>query len=109
MSGHLEPITDTPLPAPFFQADYVLLNVQGMTTGECAACVRNSLLSLDGVYSVDAYPNREMVQVCFDSRKVSARGLMDGLPCSHCDGRYRFCAQLLVHEVHTYLKGVASQ
>lgn len=60
---------------------------------------------LEGVYSVDVYLNMAMAEVCFDSHKISAQRLIDGLPRGSRDNRYRFCAQLIAHEVHTYFKG----
>jgi copper chaperone CopZ len=105
MNGQVELLNTTPIPGRYFLADYGLLKVQGMSCNECATCVCNNLMLLDGVYSVEVHPHKEMVEVYFDGRRVTAQQLIDGLPRSSRDGRYLFNAQFLAHEVHAYFKG----
>ena len=102
---HAELVNKTSVTDRFFQADYILLAVQGMGCPNCATCIQESLLMLDGVYSVDVYLNMAMAEVSFDGQKVSAERLVEGVPRCSKDGCYRFYAQLRLHEVHTYFKG----
>jgi len=89
----------------FFQADYALLAVQGMGCPNCAKCIEDSLLTQDGIYSVDVYLNMAVAEICFDSHKISAQLLVERIPRGSRDGLYRFSVQLIVSEVHTYFRG----
>jgi copper chaperone CopZ len=65
---------------------------------KCATRVRNSLLSLEGVYGVDLYLNIALVEVIFASTKVSPNRLIDAVAQAGNDGRPEYRAQLIVTE-----------
>jgi len=77
------------------KADSALLTVQGMGCENCVTRVRNSLLSLEGVYGVDVYLNMAMAEVSFDSQKVSAKMLVEAVARAGNDGRHEYRAQLV--------------
>ncbi|MCZ2076985.1 MAG: hypothetical protein DCC59_06320 [Chloroflexi bacterium] len=64
----------------------------------CATRVRNSLLSLDGVYGVDVYLNMAMAEVSYDRRRVSGEALMNAVARAGNDGRHEYRAQLISAE-----------
>ena len=77
------------------KADSALLTVQGMGCENCVTRVRNSLLSLEGVYGVDVYLNMAMAEVSFDSQKVSAKMLVEAVARAGNDGPHEYLAQLV--------------
>ncbi|HEX9839599.1 MAG TPA: heavy-metal-associated domain-containing protein [Anaerolineales bacterium] len=77
------------------KADSALLAVRGMGCENCATRVRNSLLSLDGVYGVDVYLNMATAEVSYDSKKVSADALVNAVARAGNDGRHEYRAQLV--------------
>ena len=77
------------------KADSALLTVQGMGGENCVTRVRNSLLSLEGVYGVDVYLNMAMAEVSIDSQKVSAKMLVEAVARAGNDGRHEYRAQLV--------------
>lgn len=105
MDGQFQLLNNIASPGRYYLADYGLLKVHGMSCNECATCVCDNLMSVDGVYSVEVHPGSEMVEVCFDGHKVSTQQLIAEMPRSSRDGRYLFNAQLMSHEVHTFFKG----
>ena len=64
----------------------------------CATRVRNSLLSLDGVYGVDVYLNMAMAEVSYDRRRVSGEALMNAVARAGNDSRHEYRAQLISAE-----------
>ena len=92
---YVEPINKTASADQIRKADSALLAVRGMGCENCAARVRNSLLSLDGVYAVDVYLNMAMAEVSFDSKKVSAKMLVEAISRAGNDGRHEYRAQLV--------------
>ena len=77
------------------KADSALLAVRGMGCENCATRVRNSLLSLDGVYGVDVYLNMATAEVSYDSKKVSADALVNAVARAGNDGRHEYRAELV--------------
>ena len=77
------------------KADSALLAVRGMGCENCATRVRNSLLSLDGVYGVDVYLNMATAEVSYDSKKVSVDALVNAVARAGNDGRHEYRAQLV--------------
>ena len=77
------------------KADSALLTVRGMGCENCAMRVRNSLLSLDGVYGVDVYLNMATAEVSYDSKKVSADALVNAVARPGNDGRHEYRAELV--------------
>ena len=80
------------------KAGSALLAVRGMGCENCAMRVRNSLLSLDGVYGVDVYLNMAMAEISYDSKKVSADALVNAVSNAGNDGRHEYRAQLIEGE-----------
>ncbi|GER78839.1 MAG: heavy-metal-associated domain-containing protein [Chloroflexi bacterium] len=77
------------------KADSALLAIWGMGCPNCATRVRNSLLSLEGVYGVDVYLNMAMAEVSYDGRKITAQGLVEAVARAGNDGRHEYRAQLI--------------
>ena len=78
--------------------DCAVLTVRGMGCENCATRVRNSLLSLEGVYGVDVYLNMAMAEVRYDSRKVSTVTLVNAVSRAGNDGRHQYHAELIAAE-----------
>ncbi len=92
---HVEPVTKT-TPAGLPQkADLALLAIRGMGCNNCAARVRNSLLTLDGVYEVEIYLNLGMAEVSYNSQQVSSRMLTDAVSRAGNDRRHEYLAELI--------------
>ena len=60
----------------------------------CATRVRNSLLSLNGVFGVDVYLNMAVAEVIYDREKISAVAVAS----AGNDGRHEYRAQLIAME-----------
>ena len=96
---HVEPIYKTAASADQIQkADIATLAVWGMGCENCVTRVRNSLLSLDGVFGVDVYLNMALAEVSYDSRKVSANELVSAVSRAGNDGRHQYRAEVLAAE-----------
>ena len=80
------------------QAARATLLVRGMGCENCVTRVRNSLLSLDGVYGVDVYLNMELAEVRYDSKKVSADALVNAVSRAGNDGRHEYRAEVIAPE-----------
>ncbi|MDP1715709.1 MAG: heavy metal-associated domain-containing protein [Anaerolineales bacterium] len=72
-----------------------LLRVLGMGCENCVTRVRNSLLSLEGVYGVDVYLNMSMAEVSYDSQRISANMLVEAVSRAGDDGRHEYRAELV--------------
>jgi copper chaperone CopZ len=77
------------------QADQATLAISGMGCPNCATRVRNSLLSLAGVYEVDVYLNMALAEVRYTKAKVLPGKLVDAVTRAGNDGRHEYRAQLL--------------
>lgn len=96
---YVEPIEKNTVSADQLQkADRATLVVWGMGCQNCVTRVRNSLLSLNGVYGVDVYLNMALAEVSYDSKKVSASELVSAVSRAGNDGRHRYCAELIAAE-----------
>ena len=96
---YVEPIYKNTVSAAELQnADSALLAVWGMGCENCATRVRNSLLSVDGVYGVDVYLNMAMAEVRYDSRRVSETNLIEAVARAGNDGRHEYRGQLIAEE-----------
>ena len=76
-------------------ADTALLAIGGMGCQNCATRIRNSLLSLEGVYFVDIYLNLAIAEVSFDGQKVSVKLLIEAVSRAGNDGRHEYNAELV--------------
>ncbi|MDP2777216.1 MAG: heavy metal-associated domain-containing protein, partial [Anaerolineales bacterium] len=72
-----------------------LLRVLGMGCENCVTRVRNSLLSLEGVYGADVYLNMSMAEVSYDSQRISANMLVEAVSRAGNDGRHEYRAELV--------------
>ena len=96
---YVEPIYKSAVSAIELQnADSALLSVGGMGCENCATRVRNSLLTVDGVYGVDVYLNMALAEVRYDSQKVTAQTLVEAVSRAGNDGRHEYRAQLVSEE-----------
>ncbi len=96
---YVEPIYKNTASADQIQkADRATLAVWGMGCENCARRVRNSLLTLEGVYGVDVYLNMALAEVSYNSKKVSASDLINAVSRAGNDGRHEYRAQLVAAE-----------
>jgi len=95
---YVEPIYKTASSDQIQNADNATLAVWGMGCENCITRVRNSLLSLDGVYGVDVYLNMALAEVSYDSKKISAVELVDAVSRAGNDGRHKYRAELIAAE-----------
>ena len=96
---HVEPIYKDAVSADALRnADSATLAIWGMGCPNCATRVRNSLLSLEGVYGVDVYLNMALAEVRYDSQNVSVNVLVEAVARAGNDGRHEYRAQLLAAE-----------
>ncbi len=96
---YVEPIYKNSISAYQLQkADKATLIVWGMGCENCATRVRNSLLSLDGVYGVDVYLNMAVAEVNYDREKTSPKELVAAVSRAGNDGRHKYQAELVAME-----------
>ena len=95
---YVEPIYKTTSVDQIQKADNATLAVWGMGCENCVTRVRNSLLSLDGVYGVDVYLNMALAEVSYDSKKISADELVNAVTSAGNDGRHSYRAELIAAE-----------
>ena len=80
------------------KADRATLVVWGMGCENRATRVRNSLLSLEGVYGVDVYLNMALAEVSYDREKISANEFVTAVSRAGNDGHHHYRAELLAAE-----------
>ena len=96
-SCYVEPIyKDTASADQLQRAEIATLAIWGMGCENCVTRVRNSLLSLDGVYGVDIYLNMALAEVRYDTNKISATELVSAVSRAGNDGRHHYVAELLI-------------
>ena len=95
---YVEPIYKNASADQIQKANNATLAVWGMGCENCVTRVRNSLLSLDGVYGVDVFLNMAVAEVRYDSRKVSADALINAVSSYGNDGRHKYLAELIASE-----------
>ena len=96
---YVEPLYKTAASADqVLNADRATLAIWGMGCQNCATRVRNSLLSMDGVYGVDVYLNMAIAEVSYDSKKISAQRLVEAVSRSGNDGHHEYRAELIAAE-----------
>ena len=96
---YVEPIYKGVVSADQLQkADTVTLVVWGMGCENCATRVRNSLLTLDGVFGVDVYLNMAVAEVSYNQEKISAHQLVEAVSTAGNDGRHQYRAELVAAE-----------
>jgi len=92
---YVEPIPKTALDHVIQNADRILLSISGMGCQNCAALVRNSLVSLEGVHDAEVLLNMQMAEIYFDENKVSAVVLIQAVAGAGNDSRHRYQAQVI--------------
>ena len=92
---HVEPINKTVLDHVLSNADRILLSISGMGCPNCATRVRNSLLSLDGVYDANVLLNMRMAEIYFDEKKVTPDKLIHAVTAAGNDGRHNYLAEVI--------------
>ena len=92
---HIEPAQKNATVEERQTMDTVVLTVWGMGCPNCAARVRNSLLSLYGV--IEAYVDHVfgMAQVVFNPELATVEALLLAVARAGNDGRHEYGAQLL--------------
>lgn len=81
------------------KVEMALLTVWGMGCPNCAARVRNSLLSLNGVVSADVDHIAGTARVFYNSDLVRVQTLITAVARAGNDGRHEYGARLLNKEV----------
>ena len=96
---YVEPIYKNLAPADQLQkADKATLIVSGIGCNNCVTRVRNSLLTLEGVYAVDVFLNMAVAEVMYDRQKVSPTEFAPAIAGAGNDGRHEYRAQLVAME-----------
>ena len=96
---YVETIYKDLVPAEQLQkADKATLIVWGMGCQNCATRVRNSLLTLEGVYGVDVYLNMAVAEVRYDREKIPPTAFAPAIASAGNDGRHEYRAQLIAME-----------
>jgi len=96
---YVEPIYKDVVSADQLQtADTATLVVWGMGCENCVTRVRNSLLTLDGVFGVDVYLNMAVAEVSYNQEKISAHQLVEAVSTAGNDGRHQYRAELVAAE-----------
>lgn len=91
----VEPI-HKPTPAQQIRpASRALLSIVGMGCANCATRVRNSLISMEGVYGVDVHLNLALAEVLYDRTRVSTEALKDAVHRAGDDGRHEYHAEMI--------------
>jgi copper chaperone len=92
---YVEPVYKKPTTDQIRNSDSALLAIEGMGCQNCVTRVRNSLLSLNGVYAADVYLNMAMAEVSYDSEKVTGEMLMEAVSQAGNDGRHEYRAEIV--------------
>ncbi len=92
---HVEPL-EKPLDEQALEsAQAAYLAVSGMGCPNCAARVRNGLLSVEGVLLVDVNLEMNIAAAAFDPQRVSPDDLTQAVAAAGNDGRHHYEAKVL--------------
>jgi copper chaperone CopZ len=80
------------------KTDRATLIVWGMGCPHCATRVRNSLLTLEGVFGVDVYLNMALAEVSYNREKTLPTELVAAVARAGNDGRHEYRAELVAME-----------
>jgi len=90
---YIEPIYKNNASADqILKADQATLAIWGMGCENCATRVRNSLLSLEGVYGVDVFLNLALAEITYDNSRVAIAELVEAVSRAGNDGRHEYRA-----------------
>jgi copper chaperone CopZ len=92
---HVEPRVKTVTAAEQGQVAAVTLVVSGMGCPNCAARVRNSLLTVYGVLEADVVHTHGVAQVWYNRSLASTDQLLNAVAQAGGDGRHEYRANLL--------------
>jgi copper chaperone CopZ len=96
---YVEPMyRNVPTSAELQNSDVATLAVWGMGCQNCVTRVRNSLLSLEGVYGVDVYLNMALAEVRYNTKQVGTESLVEAVSAAGNDGRHHYRAELIALE-----------
>ena len=96
---HVEPVTKIVTSEERRNTEIALLTVWGMGCPNCAARVRNSLLSLNGVVNANVDHAAGMAEVAFNPELVVVEKLIGAVANAGNDGRHEYVARLLSREM----------
>ncbi len=91
---HVEPVNKDASAEELQEIEVVLLSVSGMGCQNCAARVRNSLVSLKGVVEARVDHTMGMAQVAYNPTLASADDLIAAVALAGGDGRHEYGAEL---------------
>jgi copper chaperone CopZ len=97
---HVEPIQKAVLDSVLKNADTALLAVSGMGCPNCAARVRNGLVSLEGVHHAEIYLDTGLTEVYFDGSKITPEMLICAVARAGNDGRHHYEAKVAAQSFH---------
>lgn len=92
---HVEPIEKPLDQDALSSAMAAYLAVSGMGCSNCAARVRNGLLSLEGVLLAEIHLEQGVAATAFDPQRVTVEDLIQAVTQSGNDGRHHYLAQLI--------------
>ena len=92
---HVEPLQKTATAEEQQTTTSALLAVWGMGCPNCAARVRNSLLSLKGVVDAEVDHTIGMAEVVFNPNLTTTPALIEAVARAGGDGRHEYRARLL--------------
>ena len=96
---HVEPIQKSKASVNLLQhTDCATLAIWGMGCQNCVTRVRNSLLSLTGVYDVDIFLNIALAEVIYDRTILLPVELVSAVARASSDNNHVYRAQLIVAE-----------
>ena len=90
---HVEPLEKTPTVEEQQTTTTALLAVGGMGCPNCAARVRNSLLSLTGVVEAQVVLETSMADVTYNPDLTDVAALLNAVAQAGADGRHHYYAQ----------------
>ena len=92
---HVDSIVKIPSVAERQKTEMTLLAISGMGCPNCAARVRNSLISLNGVVDATVDHVAGVAKVAFNPELVEVEMLINATARAGNDGRHKYGAQLL--------------
>lgn len=96
---YVEPIQKVATPEENRKVEVAFLAVWGMGCPNCAARVRNSLLTLNGVTNASVDHTDGIAEVVFNPELTTAEKLIGAVAHAGNDGRHEYGARLLSREV----------
>ncbi len=92
---HVAPLQKIASPEEQQATASALLAVEGMGCPNCAARVRNSLLTLTGVVEAQVLLDRALVDVTYNPHLADIRALVNAVAQAGGDGRHEYAAHVI--------------